>query len=280
MISYFLYRFFYLLSKHLPLKFVYGVAVVLSTIKYYCSPRDRKAVINNLKLILPESRHAHLNRYAKEVFVNFGKYLVEFFRFPLLKKEDLGRLVKIRGIEYVDQALKNKKGAIILAAHLGNWELGGVFMALLGYPMIAVALPHRHHKVNSFFNRQRERMGVVVIPSLGIAVRHIYKRLQNNQLVALVGDRDFANAGRRMKFLGATKVIPRGPAVLSLRTGAPIVPGFVIRHEDNTHTIEFLEPLKVRGSEEEIMTAYAKIIEEQILKYPTQWMMFREFWKE
>ncbi len=229
---------------------------------------------------MPGSEQKHIHSYAKEVFINFGKYLVEFFRLHLLKKEDLDRKVKIPRLEYVDEALKNGKGAIILSAHIGNWELGGVFMALLGYPMIFVALPHGHEKVNSFFNQQREKRGVIVVPSLGVALRRIYEALKNNKLVALVGDRDFASGGRKMPFLGLEKIIPRGAAALSMRTGAPIIPAFVIRQPDNTHVLEFLKPIASNGSEDDIIAEYTKVIEEKIRQYPSQWLMFREFWKE
>jgi len=260
MTGYLFFSFFYFLSLRLPLNACFAIATFLSLIKYYFSPRDRKAVIANLRYILPGSEQRHIHAYAKEVFINFGKYLVEFFRIDLLKKEDLNIKIKVLGREYIDQALKDGKGAIILSAHMGNWELGGVFMSLLGYPMISVALPHRHGKVNSFFNQQREKRGAIVVPSSGLSIRKIYKALKNNKLVALVADRDFASGGKKMPFLGLEKIIPRGPAALSTRTGAPIIPGFVIRQPDNTHILEFLKPINSNASEEDIITDYTKVI--------------------
>ncbi|MFH0877665.1 MAG: lysophospholipid acyltransferase family protein [Candidatus Omnitrophota bacterium] len=258
----------------------YALATFLSYVKYYISPRDRNAVIENLKRILPAQDQKKVRRYAKEVFVNFGKYLIEFFRFSLLTKDDLGKFLKIQGIEHIDHALKDGKGVIVLSAHMGNWELGGVFMALLGYPMVAVALPHRHHKVNALFNQQREKMGVAVIPSLGMALRRVFAALRANNMVALVGDRDFTTTGLKMDFLGAQKIIPRGPAFLALRTQAPIIPAFVIRQKDDTHILEFLKPLEASDTEEQLMDQYAKIMEMKIRQYPDQWLLFREFWRE
>ncbi len=280
MIAYLFYKMAYFLSVLLPLKLAYAVATFLSILKYYLSPRDRKSVIGNLTRILPVSEHKKIGRYARSVFINFGKYLVEFFRAEYLKKDDLGKYVKIEGLEYIDAALEKGKGIIVLSAHIGNWELGGVFMSLLGYPMFAVALPHRHAKVNKFFNYQRERLGEVVVPSIGVALRKIYDALKKNQIVALVGDRDFANAGRKMSFLGETKIIPKGPAVLSMRTGAALIPAFTLRLKDDTFVIRFLPQISCSGSEECIMENFVKTIEDVIRKNPTQWLMFREFWKE
>jgi KDO2-lipid IV(A) lauroyltransferase len=180
----------------------------------------------------------------------------------------------------VDEALARGKGVIIVVAHLDNWELGGVCMALLGYPFVAVALPHRHPKVNSFFNRQRERIGALVVPSMGVAVRRIYQALKNNHLVALVGDRVFSSSGKEMDFLGSKKMIPRGPAALAVKTGAAIVTGFVVRDEQDHHTVVFSKPMPEGLTEDEYLESYTRKIEEQIRKNPTQWLMFREFWRE
>ena len=280
MIAYVFYRIGYFFATFLPLRAAYGLATVLSYAKYYISPRDRKAVIGNLLRILPVEEHGRVHAYAKQVFVCFGKYLIEFFRVKYLKKEDVGKIMTIIGLEYVDEALKRGKGVIIVAAHLDNWELGGICMALLGYPFVAVALPHRHRLVNAFFNRQRERIGAVVVPSLGIALRRIYEALHKNQLVALVGDRVFSSNGKLMDFLGDKKMIPRGPAILATRTGAAIITGFVSRDEQDHHTLTFSRPLDQGLTEDEYIEAYTRSIEAQIRKYPTQWMMFREFWKE
>lgn len=280
MIVYYLIKISYFFATRLPLRVGYAIATFLSLVKFYLSPRDRMAVLANLRKILPASEQGRIQEMAKEVFINFGKYLIEFFRFKYLKKEDLGSLVTIKGLEHVKHALKGGKGAIFMAAHMGNWELGGVFMSLLGYPMVAVALPHRHPKVNSFFNHQRSRIGVQVVPSMGTAIRRVYSALKANKLVAIVSDRDFLGGGIKMDFLGAEKIMPRGAAVLAGRTGAPIIPAFVIRRPDDTHVLEFLKPLNTQASEEEIVREGAKVIESIIRRYPAQWLMFREFWKE
>ena len=91
-----------------------------------------------------------------------------------------------------------------------------------------------------------------------------------------------------MAFLGRQKMIPKGAAVLSKKTGAPIVPVFFVRKEDNSFEFKIHEPLfppsKLEGSEHEsivqIVKKYSSIIEQTIRQYPTQWLMFREFWKE
>ncbi|MFA5039306.1 MAG: lysophospholipid acyltransferase family protein [Candidatus Omnitrophota bacterium] len=280
MIAYFFYRIAYFFATVLPLGLAYRVAIALSYLKYYISPRDRKAVVGNLLRILPPEEHSRVNRYAQKVFINFGKYMIEFFRIKYLTKEDIGRRIFIRGIGHIQAGLERGKGVIVVTAHLGNWELGGVCMALLNYPFVAVALPHRHPRVNAFFNRQRERIGVTVVPSVGVALRKIFASLKDNKIVALLGDRVLSGTGQMMDFLGSRKLIPKGPAVLAVKTGAAIVPGFVLRDEQDRQVIEFLPPFPEGLTEDEYMSSCTQIIEKKIRENPTQWLMFREFWKE
>ncbi len=280
MLAFILYKLAYFLATRLPVRFGRWFTVWASLLKFCISPRDRRAVLGNLRRILPEASEDEIYAKAKEVFVNFGKYLYEFFRSKYLTRDMLGSRVIVKGREHLDEALAKGKGTLVVTAHMGNWELGGVFMSLLGYPMVAVALPHRDRRINDLFNRQRQRIGVKVVPSLGVAVRRIYECLKANAIVALVGDRDFANTGVRMPFLGAEKMIPRGPAVLALRTGAPIIMCFVLREPDDKIVIEFSKLPETPRQEESITAAFVREIEEKIRQYPAQWLMFREFWKE
>jgi len=279
-LAFLLYKLAYFLSTRLPERFGTWVTIACSRLKYYISPRDRKAVLGNLRRILPDASEEEIAEMALEVFVNFGRYLYEFFRCKYLNRAMLNKSVFVKGAQNLDEGLALGKGVIVVTAHMGNWELGGVFMSLLGYPMVAVALPHRDRRVNDMFNRQRQRIGVKVVASQGVAVRHIYDSLKANAVVALVGDRDFSHTGVRMPFLGAEKMIPRGPAVLALRTGALIVLSFVLRQPDGTHVIEFRKLPDAPREEHAIIATYVRAIEELVRQYPTQWLMFREFWKE
>jgi KDO2-lipid IV(A) lauroyltransferase len=156
-------------------------------------------------------------------------------------------------------------------------------MAMLGFPIWAVALPHKNPRVNRFFDSQRVSRGLRVIP-VGQAVRRCFEVLKNNNCLALVGDKDFSNGGIEVDFFGRAASFPTGAAVLSLRTGAAIAPAFFIRNADNTFTLSIEEPLDFSpgGKEEEDVRAitlrYTKTFEEYILRYPAQWYMFRRFW--
>jgi KDO2-lipid IV(A) lauroyltransferase len=293
MFNYILYRIGQFIALHVPLKIGYKIAVFFSDLHYIFADKDRRAVKENLQAIFPQKSDREIRRIRIRMFRNFAKYLVDFFRFSKLDREYIGKNIKIENSHYFDAALSKGRGVIALTAHLGNWELGGVVIALLGYPFWAVALPHKYKKIDNFFNSQRESKGVKVIP-LGKAVRQCLNVLKANNIVGLVGDRDFTERGVVLDFFGKPAFFPEGPAAFSLKTKAIIVPGFMVRNADDTFTLKIEKPFEVspelsQGMESisvndknenllSLIIRYKTIIEDYIRKYPDQWYMFRRFW--
>lgn len=285
MLRFFLYKIGQFIVNILPLRAAYAFGQFLSDLQYTFSHTDRKSVRSNIKKIL--NRNDIDERLVRDVFRNFGKYLVDFFRMNRYVDEDYIRMnVTCEGVEHLKDAINAGKGAIIVTAHIGNWELGGIIMRKLGYPVLAVALPHKHKLVNDLFNSQRENCGVTVVtPS--VAVRRCLEKLKANESVALVADRDFGPHGLPMDFLGFPTLLPKGPAVLAIRTGAAIIPTFMLRNPDDTFTLSFHKPVYASVFGEQtvsddvlkgVINQYIKIVEEKIRRFPGQWLMFREFW--
>ncbi len=285
MFNYLLYRIGQFIALCLPIKIAYAIAVFSSDIHSFFADKDRAAVKANLKIIFPEKTSRQIRRIRLGMARNFAKYLVDFFRFSKLNLEFIKKNIRIENLNYVDDSLRKKKGVILLTAHLGNWELGGVVISLLGYPLWAVALPHKDKRVNDFFNHQRESKGLRVI-QLGRAVRQCMRILKDKQIIALVGDRDFNEKGAVLDFFGKPAFFPEGPAAFALNTGAPIIPGYMVRNPDNSFTLRFEKPLEFAagGDKKEdikrMISDYKTIIEGWIRRYPEQWYMFRKFWLE
>ncbi len=291
MFNYILYRIGQFLALHIPLKLAYATAVFISDVNYLFAAADRKAVRENLKVIFPDKKEPEIRAIRRRMFRNFAKYLVDFFRFSKIGAEYIKNNIKVENIHYFDEALKKGKGVIVLTAHLGNWELGGVAIALLGYPFWVVALSHKSKKVNEFFISQRQSKGIQVIP-LGNAARQCLTLLKSNKMVALVGDRDFTEKGIIVDFFGKKTFMPLGPAVLSMKTHALIVSGFMFRNPDDSFTLTINTPLEFnmdlgqsprqnsKGDILKIINSYKVIMENYIRKYPDQWYMFRRFWIE
>jgi lauroyl/myristoyl acyltransferase len=279
MFNYHLYKLAQLVSLRLPLKLAYKIAILCSDIHYLFADKDRFEVNANLNAIFPGKGKKELLSIRIQIFRNFAKYLVDFFRFEELNQKYIERKIKIENIHYMDEALKKGRGVVLLSAHIGNWELGGVALALLGYPLWAVALPHKTKKVNDFFNAQRESKGLKVI-MFGKAARSCLKVLKENKIVALVGDKDYTkDAGVITDFFGKPTYLPKGPATFALMNDSPIIPVFMLRNPDDTFTMKVYKPVDCSSRTIEGITSECnKVIEELVKKHPEQWYMFKRFW--
>ncbi|MBI3318046.1 MAG: lysophospholipid acyltransferase family protein [Candidatus Omnitrophica bacterium] len=176
-----------------------------------------------------------------------------------------------------------------LKSVLGRTDLpAGAVLSLLGLPVNAVILTHQNPGVDAFFSRQRSRVGVKGIAIQRMSPRQFFETscdaLRRNEILALVGDRDFFGHGLTIPFFGRTLKVPTGPAAFSVKTGAPIVPGFLVREADGSYRFLLEEPLfpptDLKKGEamvwltERCLAAMARVIRQ----YPTQWYMFQEFW--
>jgi KDO2-lipid IV(A) lauroyltransferase len=264
----------------LPRVISYQIAKVFALGQFYFSKKDRQAVFSNLTFIVAQKDKR--KKIAKKVFINFAYYLTDFFRYSKLNSKFIKKYVAFEGLEYVDRLSKKGQGAVLLTAHLGNYELGGAIMSLLGYPLSVVALPHLDLRTNNFFNKQRKRVGIEVIPT-GLAVKKSISALKKGQFLALLGDRDFSHSGKIEKVFLEDVYIPRGPAFFAKKTGAAVVPVFCVRENKYHYRLIFEKELEYnresKNAEEEIISKYVSVLEKYLKKYPDQWYLFQKYWQ-
>jgi len=281
---YYLFKFGQFMVLLFPLKFSYAIAAAIGFIYGHISRRDRKAIFDNLKVVLGDKVGDRTIRvYVRRCFINFAKYLVDFFRFSLIDKEYIDKHVIFEGIENIEEALKTNKGVIMLSSHIGNWELGAAAVTALGFPLHVIALDHKDSKVNSFFIKTRQSRNVNVI-STGLSLKKCFQVLKDNQLLAILGDRDFSESGVEVDFFGKPAIMPKGPALFALKTGAPIVGTFIVREKHEKFRMYFDKPIYFNPSGDRkgdmigLMNIYMKVIENRIRQYPDQWYIFRHMW--
>lgn len=268
------------LSLFLPRGAAYWLAENISRLKLFFSRLDSRILSYNIK---PVNKSASgQDKYPLKVMINFAYYLVDFFRFRKVDSGFIKKHVKFSGVDFLKKLQESKKKIIILSAHLGNYELGVALAASLGYKICALALPHKDRRLNDFFNKQRGMFGIEVA-STGMGVKKCFQALSENKILALVGDRKFSDKGEKVNMFGRTCLLPRGPAILSLRTGAYIVPSFLVRENKYNYRLIFNEPIapfsdNVKKTEDRIIQEYAAVLEKYIAEYPEQWYMFEKYW--
>ena len=277
-----LYRLAQWASLYLPLGVSYFIAERLGDGHFLFSHKDRTGVLQNLEVICGKIQKQERWQRARKVFHNFGRYLVEFLRFPKLNRSSFIEDVAAEGLDHLDSALARGKGAIIVSAHLGSWEVGAAQLSLLKYRVNAVVLPHPNALVNRLFVQMRREKGIQVV----VTEEPVWKLLDclsRNEILLMVGDRDFAETGTKVTFFGRPAVFPKGPAALALRSGSPLVVAFLVRDADRLRLL-LKSPIFPEGSgpfKESVRALtqqVAHLFEQQIQKDPSQWLIFKPFW--
>ncbi|MDP8262135.1 MAG: lysophospholipid acyltransferase family protein [Candidatus Ancaeobacter aquaticus] len=281
MLNYFIFKVIRFLSKLIP--FVIGdkLCVGGGTLWYLLDKKRRNNVEANISLVCHYVSDGfskkRITKLSKSVFVGFYTYLYEFFRCDPITPEWIKENVEVTGKEYIDEALKNKKGVIALTLHVGNWELGARITAALGYPLYAVALPFKNKSVSRLFTRQREECGVHSI-EVGNAVKDVLGALKKNALVALLADYVPTDKGVKATLFGESVHFSRGPYALSVKTTSPIVPCILVRGGKKRFRLLFEKPI-LCDTEEACVREVMNVSEKLILNNPGQWCLFRDIRK-
>ena len=162
---------------------------------------------------------------TREAFRLYARYWAETFRLPQLSDEETLVRTPVTGYEHVEQALEQGRGVICVLPHLGNWDVGGRYMAARGHSVVSVAEELRPQRLFELFLRHRQALGMEILglSGDGRVGRRLGRRLGENRVVALVADRDLGGRGMEVEMFGRVRRLPTGPAFLSLTTGAPIL---------------------------------------------------------
>ena len=269
------YRIAQWVSERIPASWAFQCAQRLADRQWRRDTARRAGVRANMSLLCGTSIAPSDSR-IRDVFRNFARYLVEFLTIHRVSNP----VVRVEGIEHLHEARRHRRGIIMLTAHLGNWEVGATLLQRMGWPVAAVVLPHEEADTNALFNAQRRRCGIEVIPLARGVTQQCLRRLRRGEALGLFGDLDFTGGGIEVPFCGRQVRLPRGPALLSVRSQAPVVPIFCIR-EGNWSFRLCLEPpiLPPRHPDRESVTrltaAYATVLERYLTRTPEQWLVFQ-----
>ncbi len=269
----------------LPLRVVQVMGSAVARFVYHLLGFRRRVIKENLRHAFPDLSEERRNEIADQSFRSVGTALLELIYFRRMTIEQIRRLIRVENVHLVHDAIQQGKGLILMTAHFGNWELcaQGV-LAHTGVPMHIVIKSQSNKLIDAAVNSRRVRFGNSVVP-MGDAVRAVLGALRNNEAVGMVGDQSAARESAWIEFFGRPVPTYRGPAVFSLKTGAPIVMGFAIRGEDGTYSLKLLKIDQddlVGASEsnvDELTRRHVAKTEEMIRNYPGQWMWMHRRWK-
>lgn len=271
----------------LPRKWLYGFAQTIATMAYGIAVKQRHIALESLEVAFGNrlTKQAKVT-IARDCFQNMAKSGVELLSIletPLRAKG----MVTIEGKCYLDQALSKGNGAIAVSAHFGNFPLAITKLRQEGYKVSVILRKMRDDKVEDFLEKRRAMMGIHSIHSTPrqACVDNALRALRNNEVLFIQLDQNFGTAGVFVDFFGRQAATATGPAILALRTQAPILPMFIVRQPSDTHTI-MIEPevaIEKKDTNDEtihaIIQRITSIIESYIQKYPQEWGWIHRRWK-
>ena len=226
---------------------------------------------------------AAADRIAKASTVRFGPMLFEVLRFPVIRKNP-EQYVRIEGLEKLQQGMAAGKGAVIAAAHSGNWELMGGAFAMAGIPLVGVAMKQKDSAADQFINEYRTLIGMHITYKTG--VREMFAMLKKGWAIGLIMDQDTNRRdGIILNFFGYPTNCTPGAASMARFQNVPVFTSFMHRDAGGFHTLVVDGPFYVEKTEdkrEDIKRTTQKIndaIENHIRKYPEEWFWLHDRWK-
>ncbi|MEO8426117.1 MAG: 4'-phosphopantetheinyl transferase superfamily protein [Verrucomicrobiota bacterium] len=257
---------------------------------YHLFPFRRKVVLGNLRRVFGEVLgEREVRRLAQAYCGHFVRFLIEFLRFPWMSPEQQKAWVRVENVESTIRAHGQGKGVLLLAGHLGNWEVATI-AGLSQFPQYRrlfhfVRRPLKPLWLNYFVTRRFERSGFGTLSKRG-SLEKILELLSGGAILVYVLDQHAgATDGIPVDFLGHPASTFKSLAVLALNTGAPVIPAHCWRESDGTHVLRFEEPLPVIECEDigeairQNTRSYNAVLEKMLLRHPEQWIWMHRRWK-
>ncbi len=244
----------------------------------------RDVALANLRRAFPEKDSREIEGIARRCYRHFGALLCEFARLPRLNARNVDRSVQFVNLGVLDEALKEGKGAIVVSGHFGNWELMGAATAIKGYSVSYVVTTQQNKRVERLMDRIREKSGAEIIKRRQ-AVRGVIKALGEGRVVAILSDQDTHEAGVFIPFFGHPASTPKGAAMFSLRTGAPLVFVASACEPDGKVKVRFerVDASNLPGNRDEavfeLTRRFTSLLEDEIRRRPEQWFWMHRRWK-
>ncbi|HEY0264131.1 MAG TPA: lysophospholipid acyltransferase family protein [Granulicella sp.] len=248
--------------------------------------RLREVGQKNLAMALPELPQAERDRILRTLYRNLGWQLAEFCQMAGYMKESASRFIRYEGLENYLGAKEKGNGVLVLTGHLGAWELSSFYHSLMGYPMGLVIRRLDNPLVDEFVNRIRCQHGNRVMHKDDFA-RGLLAAMRAGETVGILMDTNMTPPqGVFVPFFGKEACTASGLARVAARTGAAVVPGFLLWEErEQQYVLHFGEELPVArtgDSEADAMAntaLFTQVIEEYVRRYPEQWLWMHRRWK-
>lgn len=261
------------------------IAGILGDLVYRLDAKHRNIALNNLALAFGNVKsQGQIEAIARQVFSNLFLIIFEIGWMMHWKPIQIQRKVQFSGWDNYRRTLRKGRGALMLLAHTGNWELLPVVVPNVGVPVNVLYRPLDFKPLDRFFRDIRSRLGARMI-STRRSARKVLRALEHNEVVAVLMDQNVDwYEGVFVDFFGRRAATNKGFAMLALKTGVPVLPMFIIREKDRFRVEVWPEIPLIRTGDrtkdiEQNTQQYNDVIEQFVRKYPDQWFWVHQRWK-
>ena len=253
---------------------------------FHAMGRLRRVGERNLQLALPEMTDRERRDVLRGVYRYLGWQLVEFCQMPHYTAENTKRHIRTEGLEHFLAAEALGKGVLVLTGHLGAWELSSFYHSLKGHPMGMVIRRLDNRRLDEFVNKIRCMHGNRVLHKDDFA-RGLLHAMHEGGAVGILMDTNMTPPqGEFVKFFGIEACTASGLARVALKTGAAVLPGFMLwEAKEKKYVLHFGPQLHFErsgDSEADVLAATQQcndVLESWIRRYPDQWLWIHRRWK-
>lgn len=249
------------------------------------SPHRRAVVAGNLRHVVgPAASDAELARIVRRGFSSYGRYWTESAILVARNRALFAAATDMVGRAHLDEAIARGDGVILALPHIGSWDVGGAYLVEQGIPLTGVAEVAEPLELFAWFVARRAALGLTALPLGSGAAAQLLREIHRGGVVALLADRDILGDGVEVELFGARARLPRGPALLALRSGAPLLPCAVYQLPHGRYQMVVRPAIsasrkgRLRDDVAALTQVVAHELEELIRPAPEQWHVFQPNW--
>jgi phosphatidylinositol dimannoside acyltransferase len=272
------------LVRHVPEPVARSVFTALGERVYRHDGSGVEQLRANLARVRTDLDETHLDRLTQEAVHSYLRYWCETFRLPRWRTADLVRRTRTVNEHLIRDAYARGRGVVVPLPHMANWDWAGAWACATGMPLATVAERLSPERLYDEFVAYRRTLGMEVLPLTGpdASFRRLVEWVSAGGLVCLLADRDLTSTGVEVSLCGRPARVPRGPAVLARRTGAPLIPATLAYvGEDLELTIHDEVPPAPGGDGiATMMQGVADAFSGELRRHPRDWHMMQKVFVE
>ena len=280
---YWVYRCIVKIVSLLPYRLVLALGRALGILYYILIKKQVNLARDAICERLAVSREK-AGAITKAMCRNIGMTFMEILYMPALNAANIRQFVKLEREDLLREALAEKKGAVMLAIHMDNWEWLGAALSLYGYPLTSFIKKQPGESVNRILEYLRTGVGIELFTRGTGETVAAARALKKGKMLGFISENDGGYDGIFVPFLGKMASTPAGPAFFAQKFKAPIVPIFIVRDPGGGHKTIVYDKFYYEDTGNEQKDMYnctlkmTMIVEDVIRRHPDNWLWFQRRW--